>query len=56
MRRGQRREELWVGIPKAWAAAFAGALALLGAGILLGEPFQVFFNAVSVCLSCLGVG
>lgn len=56
MTQGQRREEGRLGIPKAWAAAFAGALALLGAGILLGEPFQVFFNAVSVCLSCLGVG
>lgn len=56
MRRGQRREEGRVVIPRAWAAAFAGALALLGAGVVLGEPFQVFFNAVSVCLSCLGVG
>ena len=56
MRRGQGRKEGRGGIPKAWAAAFAGALALVGAGILLGEPFHVFFNAVSVCLSCLGVG
>lgn len=45
-----------MGISKAWVAAFAGALALLGAGVWLGEPSRVFFNAVSVCLSCLGVG
>ncbi len=45
-----------MGIPKTWAVAFAGALALTGLGVWLGEASQVFLNAVSICLSCLGVG
>lgn len=45
-----------MGIPKTWAVAFASALALTGLGVWLGEASQVFLNAVSVCLSCLGVG
>jgi len=26
------------------------------AGILLGEPTEVFNKAVSICLSCIGIG
>lgn len=51
-----RRKEVAVGIPKTWAVAFAGALALTGLGVWLGEASQVLLNAVSICLSCLGVG
>jgi len=42
--------------PRTWIVSFVAALALIGAGVVLGEPSQVFLNAVGVCLACLGVG
>ena len=43
-------------MPKTWYAWIALALALIGAGVALGEPGQVLMNAASVCLACMGVG
>jgi hypothetical protein len=34
----------------------AVALLLLAAGILTGEPSDVWQKAVSICLSCIGIG
>ncbi len=34
----------------------AAALFLLAAGIITGEPSDVWQKAVSICLSCIGIG
>ncbi len=32
------------------------ALLLLGSGILLGGPFDVWSKAIRICMECIGIG
>lgn len=41
---------------KAWWVALAMSAAAIAAGAYLGEATQVFLNAASICLACMGIG
>ena len=34
----------------------AAALALVGAGVAMGQPAQVMTKAVRICMECVGLG
>ncbi len=41
---------------RGWLIAFATAGALFALGLVLDEAGQIFMNAASLCLACLGIG
>lgn len=41
---------------KAWWMALGLSAAAIAAGLYLGEATQVFMNAASICLACMGIG
>jgi hypothetical protein len=44
------------GMNRVGLAVLAAALAMIGLGILRGEPSVVFEKATRVCLECIGIG
>ena len=38
------------------AVLLCAAVGLIGVGISVGEPAQVWQKAVNICLECIGVG